>query len=825
MKALEWGEIMGTIQHLNFDWRYTPHFQPEMLEMNYADQGFLKVHIPHAHQEIPYNYFDEKDLFFECCYRKHFEVGSHEVDEKRVLLHFDGVMTYARVFLNSQYVGAHKGGYTPFALDVTEAIHWTGENVLAVYVDARELPEIPPFGFVIDYLTYGGIYREVRLEYVQKVHLYNCHIQTKNVLEAEKQLVVDVYADNLNEHPIDGEMVFRLWHEQTKVHEFRRTLSILPSKYSAQINSTDIEQQFYTFEETLTDVNLWQLDNPELYLLEIIFQVGEEMVSKLTERFGFRQMNYQPDGFFLNGKRIKLRGLNRHQSFPYVGYAMPKSAQYKDAEILKYELGVNTVRLSHYPQSNHFMDRCDELGLLVFDEIPGWQHIGPEGEWQDLAKQNVREMIMKDWNHPSVFIWGVRINESKDSEVLYRQTNQIAHELDPTRVTGGVRYLEGSQLLEDVYTFNDFSHTGQNSGLKTRAQVAKKQVPYLVTEFNGHMFPTKKTDSEPHRLEHALRHLRVLDAMYQDSEISGAIGWCMFDYNTHKDFGSGDKICYHGVMDMFRIPKYAAYVYASQQSETPVLEVANAMEIGDFPGSMLGETYIFTNCDCVKVYKNETYIDTFLPSFGRYKGVPHPPVIVDSYLGRRIHDGEVFKDKDADFIKCLFTKISIHGQEAMSFQDKVKLASLFMKYKMKFSDGYAMFGKYMGTWGTESTTYKYEGYKNDVCVLTQYRSQLGSVSLKVKLDAQTLMEAETYDTVRVIISVTDQNEKPLPYCEELVLLETIGPIEIIGPTQMVLIGGSRGVWIKSLGLAGEAQIKVTSKRFGSVIQTIQVQKN
>ena len=139
-------------------------------------------------------------------------------------------------------------------------------------------------------------------------------------------------------------------------------------------------------------------------------------------RFGFREIHYKNDGLYLNGKKIKLRGLNRHQSFPYVGYAMPKSAQYKDAEILKYSLGVNTVRLSHYPQSNHFMDRCDELGILVFDEIPGWQHIGDSKEWRELAKENVREMIMKDWNHPSVFIWGVRINESKDCGKLDRKS-------------------------------------------------------------------------------------------------------------------------------------------------------------------------------------------------------------------------------------------------------------------------------------------------------------------------------------------------------------------------------------------------------------------
>ena len=105
---------------------------------------------------------------------------------------------------------------------------------------------------------------------------------------------------------------------------------------------------------------------------------GGEVVDEKSLRFGFRTVRFENDGFYLNGQRIKLRGLNRHQSYAYVGYAMPKSVQELDAEILKNELGVNAVRTSHYPQSQHFISRCDELGLLVFTEIPGWQHIGDE---------------------------------------------------------------------------------------------------------------------------------------------------------------------------------------------------------------------------------------------------------------------------------------------------------------------------------------------------------------------------------------------------------------------------------------------------------------
>jgi beta-galactosidase len=247
-----------------------------------------------------------------------------------------------------------------------------------------------------------------------------------------------------------------------------------------------------------------------------------------------------------------------------VGYAMPKSMQELDAEILKKDLGVHLVRTSHYPQSKWFLDACDRLGLLVFEEIPGWQHIGDE-QFKEISKYNLKRMIKRDRNHPSIILWGVRINESRDDTTFYSEMNKIAHLYDETRPTGGVRNFQKSELLEDVYTYNDFIHNGQNRGLSDPTEVLPRKAPYLVTEFNGHMFPTKTSDPEDRRVSHALRHSKVLSEMMESTKISGAIGWCMTDYNTHGDFGSGDRICHHGVLNMFRQKKLAAYVYSSRK--------------------------------------------------------------------------------------------------------------------------------------------------------------------------------------------------------------------------------------------------------------------
>ena len=177
---------------------------------------------------------------------------------------------------------------------------------------------------------------------------------------------------------------------------------------------------------------------------------------------------------------------------------MPARVQRRDALILRETLKCNIVRTSHYPQSPHFLDACDEVGLLVLEEIPGWQHIGDQA-WQDLRCDNVGRMIRRDWNHPSIVLWGVRINESQDNHDFYTRTNALAHELDTSRQTGGMRYFQASELLEDVLTMNDF-------GFPLRPP---NHPAYLNTEFNGHMFPTKTIDNVDRVMEHAMRHARV----------------------------------------------------------------------------------------------------------------------------------------------------------------------------------------------------------------------------------------------------------------------------------------------------------------------------
>ncbi len=827
---------------MNFGWEYSENFQESYVTG--GDGDFTLVDIPHSNKELPYNNFDEKLYQFESCYRKRFfalkgdtpapaessdlfTVSAPQNDE-RVILHFEGVMVYAQVYLNGVLLSSHKGGYTPFEIDITDHIRWGLENLLVLSVDSKERSEIPPFGFVVDYLTYGGIYREVWIEERPVQYIQNMLIKTSHVMETQKQVTLDLYLKGFvpNENLTVKATITNI--QGKPVYTEKQQVSIPPARESLSGVSLNLDTPV-TIEFSVSDVLLWDVDNPNLYQLEVSLIREGSQIDSLARRFGFREVALTEDGFFLNQKHIKLRGLNRHQSFPYVGYAMPKSAQVKDADILKYELGLNAVRLSHYPQSDHFLNRCDEIGLLVFDEIPGWQHIGEKGEWWNITKQHVVEMIHKDWNHPSIFIWGVRINESPDCDELYKETNAIAHALDSSRPTGGVRCFEKSNLFEDVYTYNDFVHSGSNEALKPLKKVAKKGKsgklpPYLVTEYNGHMFPTKKFDPTDHRIEHALRHARVLNAMYRDKDISGCFGWCMVDYNTHKEFGSGDKICYHGVMDMFRIPKYAAAAYSSMQDITPVLEVASSMANGDLPGSVRGPVYIFTNCDEVRLYMNDEYIGTFYPNKEEFSSLPHPPVLINDFVGNRIAENESFSKKDAVRIKKILTKIDVQGDDSLSLKDYIIMGYLMVKYKMNMQDASDLYTTYFGGWGSASMEYRFDGYKKGEKVISKQKVQILAPKLEVSVDSDTLIEEDTYDVTRVVVRLVDQCGEDIQFAHDVIGVEASGPLSIIGPTQLSLIGGSIAFWVRTCGDSGTGEVTITSERFGNIVKSIGVEK-
>lgn len=775
--------------YLNNDWRFA---------FDYNSSETVEVRIPHTVKETPFNYFSEEEYQTVSRYERTV-FAPREWQGDRVLLTFDGVAHYAEVMLNGKKIGEHYSGYTAFTLDITDRLTYGADNTLTVKVDSRENLNIPPFGNVIDYMTYGGIYRDV-------------YIDVKNTT-----YISDVFAKPKASGEISSDVAL-----------FGELLPDMRVKQSIIVGDSEVKIAEAAAESCVTLKNLvfgitpWDTEKPVRYTLITRLYQGKELLDTHEMKIGFRDAEFRSDGFYLNGKKLKLRGLNRHQAYPYVGYAMPRSMQEMDADVLKYELGLNTVRTSHYPQSHYFLDRCDEIGLLVITEIPGWQHIG-DGEWQNQAVKNTEEMILQYRNHPSIILWGVRINESRDNEELYTRTNEVAHRLDPTRATGGVRNFKFSRLLEDVYTYNEFVHDGKKPGCEPKSAVTSdRKKPYMITEYNGHMYPTKAYDCEEHRVEHALRHARVLNSVASYDDIAGSCGWCMADYNTHKDFGSGDRICYHGVTDMYRNPKLAAAVYASQ-GDLPVLEISSSMDIGEHPACIKGDIWAFTNADSLKVYKNGRFIKEYTPSANKhFSHLKSNPILIDDFIGDILATEEKMKPHQSKILTEMLNYIARHGYGNLPLGIILRAARCMLFYGMKYNDIVDLYTKYAGDWGGNATVYRFDAIMEGKVVKSVTKAPMTRANLVAEPYKTTLTERESYDVAAIRLRAVDENGNTLVFSTSPVSVTVDGPAELIGPSVISLSGGMGGIYLKTVGRSGEVSVTLDGGALGKVCVNLSV---
>ena len=762
-------------------WEFTEQWSDAFLS---GSEHGVPVRLPHNVREVPQHYAAPEDYETVCGYRRKLDI-SPENRDKRIFLQFDAAAHIAFVYINGTKVCEHRCGYTAFRAEIGEYLNFDGEDTVAVRLDTRENGEIPPFGFVIDYLTYGGLYREVWLDIREKSYIENVFVYTPSLTSAEVRLSVDGGFKTSRVRVMDGDRCLA---------ESRGGLNHSLRSY---------------------DVHPWDVEKPKLYtLVSEIFDENGALLDAQNTSFGFRTAEFKADGFYLNGRKLFMRGLNRHQSFPYIGYAAPESLQREDARILREELGCNAVRTSHYPQSRYFIDECDRRGLLVFTELPGWQHIGGD-EWKAQAVENVREMVREYRCHPSIVLWGVRINESMDDDEFYARTNAAARELDPSRATTGVRYTQKSRLLEDVYSYNDFSHTGTNPGVNRKKQVTPDMKKALiVSECNGHMFPTKSFDSWQKRQEHALRHARVQNDALASGEHAGCFGWCMFDYPTHKDFGSGDRVCYHGVMDAFRNPKLAAAVYASQSDEKPVLELGCPMDIGDYPAGNVGEIYAFTNADTVELYKNDVFVKSF--SGGEYSALRHSPIHIDDTIGALLETQEGYDAAGAKLLRECLMSAARHGLANMPAKDKAKMLYCMLKLKLSYSDGVNLYGKYVGNWGGEATRWRFDAVKDGKVVVSRTLCPDRKLHIEAKVSSTVLIERASYDMAAVRIKILDENSNPASYAQLPLRLEAKGDIELVGPSLVTAEGGMCGTYVRTLGRTGKGTLTVSGAQVGAV---------
>lgn len=603
--------------NFNTDWLFSnvDYSNGEAVNLNEAD--FESVCVPHANKIIERHSAEdfEADIAsyqFVSWYRRHFALPE-SYSGRNIMVEFEGVATVADVYVNGHYVDTHKGAYTTFTVDISDYVYTDGrDNVLAVRVDSTRQPEIPPEGGNVDYCLFGGIVRDVNMIVTDPVYVKRTFVTTPGLEEGKG--VVKAQVDISNK--LDRDKAYTV---TAVLKDAKGTVVTSVSKEAALTAGEETTVELAT--ETIEKPHLWTLDDPYLYTVTTEIRDGNTVVDAYNTKVGMRYLEFRDgeegDGsFYLNGEKTEIVGINRHEQWPWIGRAVPDKLQRQDADRIKAD-GMNLVRCSHYPQDPSFLERCDEIGLMVFIEAPGWQHLGGD-EWRENFKTNLTELILRDRNHPSIISWGVTPNESGINTAFNTECNELAKSLDPTRPTHGVRVEydlpdgtggEKDTVVTDILTVN------------YKYPEEPPHIPYVVTEHSNDWWGDGRPDATNEQARLFIDSFaEVLDYYYRNDKVAGGIGWSMFDYNNEVNYTNSQHVFYSGLYDLWRYEKPVDYLYRTQQDIEDVGEIVYIAN--NWADNTSNTVYVMSNCDEVELFVNGTSQGRIAPN--KYTSLPHP---------------------------------------------------------------------------------------------------------------------------------------------------------------------------------------------------------
>ena len=614
---------------LDQDWLFGGKLKPGAPETGTDDAEFSRITLPHCVTPLSWQSWDPAAWEDVWLYRRHFS-SLPEFANRRVFLKFDGVMVTTSPSINGIALPNHQGGYLPFTYELTKLLK-EGDNVLDLKVDSR-FQNVPPAGSprgtaAVDYYLPGGIIRGASLYAVPQVFISDVFAKPVDVLKSTRRVEIAC--------SIDAAVVAaKPFHLEVKLMDGARVVSSIRKNLTlAEPGKVDVALTL----SGLNGVKLWDVDAPHLYDIVVTLFIDSEPIHDYRNRIGFREARFTVDGFFLNGRRLRLFGLNRHEIYPYVGHAMPPRVMRRDAEIVRKEFHCNIVRCSHYPQAEAFLEACDELGLMVWEETPGWGYVG-DAAFEDIVVENVGDMIRRDRNHASIVIWGVRVNESRNDQPLYRRTTELAKSLDDSRPDSGsmTNFRNWQQEWhEDVFAMDDY-HSAPDGSVEIYPPLP--DVPYMLAETVGQCTYGGKGFTNQYRraadpamqMKQAIYHAQAHDRAAAYPRFCGAIAWCAFEYGSPVNSYKGVKN--PGVADVFRIPKLGASFYRAQVSPAvqPVIVPNFYWDFG--PASPHGPgkgAAIFSNCDRLDLFVDGKPHSTLQPDRKNYPNLQHAPFFVD----------------------------------------------------------------------------------------------------------------------------------------------------------------------------------------------------
>lgn len=636
-------QTVETQYNFNDNWEFVKDIDTTITDAFFSESGqqpnWESVQIPHTANIEPL-VIEDQQWQGTSFYRKFFTVEEDQ-EGKHLTLYFEGAMHEADVFLNGEHVHYNAGGYLPFVVDITDHVQFGKENVILVKLNNEDNPEIPPGKPIetLDFNYYGGIYRDVYLNVKDPLRISDpieanrtaaggLFVSYEDVSQDNATVLVQADIQNGRQEQEDVRLKFILQDQDGN--------TVVAQEAALQIESG--ANSIHTERLMVDSPNLWSPDSAALYTLTVQLYDETDLIDSEQERLGIRTFGFDNENqFTLNGERLYLRGTNRHQDYPYIGYALSNEAQYRDAYKIK-QAGFNFIRIAHYPPDPAFLDAADELGLLFMDAIPGWQFYR-DGIFAERALNDVRTMIRRDRNHPSIVFWEASLNESGMPEEFMDQAHSIVKEELPVEQnysSGWVDYAYDifiparqhstppeywSEYDNDkplfIAEYGDWEYYAQNAGFNQDSFEDLQEEERTSRQLRG--------DGQKRLAQQALNFQEAHNSNLRGPSFGDA-NWVMYDYNR----GYASNLEASGIRDIFRIPKFTYYFYQSQAGPNlaedaafhqPMVYIANYWSDSDF-----SDVKVYSNAEEIELFLNDQSLGRQTPDDDRTSSnLNHPP--------------------------------------------------------------------------------------------------------------------------------------------------------------------------------------------------------
>ncbi len=608
------------VYSMNPAWRFHKGAVEGAETKEFNDKDWTVVSLPDGIEYLPTEASGCINYQGEVWYRKHFTPDA-ALKGKKLFLHFEAIMGKSKVFVNGKLLTEHFGGYLPVIADVTDVLDWNGDNVIAVWADNSDDPSYPPGKAqdVLDYTYFGGIYRDCWLiahnnvfitdpNYENEVAGGGLFVAFGKVSDALAEVQLKIHVRNATKNPFSGRVEYMLLQpDGTEVARLSDKIQVKAGRATTVSDRMPVKQPM-----------LWTPSTPTLYnLLVRVLDKEGNVIDGYRRRIGIRSIEFKgKDGFYLNGRPYgkPLIGANRHQDFAVVGNAVANSIHWRDAKKLK-DVGMEIIRNAHCPQDPAFMDACDELGLFVIVNTPGWQFWNDAPEFAQRVYSDIRNVVRRDRNHPSVWLWEPILNETWYPADFAKNTRDIvdAEYPYPYCYSGSDSEARGHENFP-VYFAHPANMQDASKEIDPTKTYFTREWGDNVDDWSSHNSPSRVARNwgeQPMRVQaqhYACPYYPVTsyDVLYKQSpqHVGGCL-WHSFDHQR----GYHPDPFYGGLMDVFRQPKYSYYMFMAQRPAVkndrnagsgPMVYIAH--EMTPFSGK---DVTVYSNCDEVRLTFNK----------------------------------------------------------------------------------------------------------------------------------------------------------------------------------------------------------------------------